>query len=126
MSQAQELFDAAAAALGLLGGGKPNPGQALRYFTAASEADPQMCDAWLGRMLCGDGESPIVYRAWSARQNMHGEIMRLGVSPGSFMPKVDIGMGVVALDQPIFDRGVLTDRPGADAGDGITAGLPGS
>lgn len=108
MSQARELFDAGAAALGLLGGGKPNQAQALRYFTAASEADPLMCDAWLGRMLCGDGESPIVYRAWSARQNMHGEIVRLGVSPGSFMPKVDIGMGVVALEQPIFDRGVLT------------------
>ncbi len=108
MNQPRELFDAGAAALGLLGGGKPNPAQALRYFTAASEADPQMCDAWLGRMLCGDAESPIVYRAWSARQNMHGEIVRLGISPGAFMPKVDIGMGVVALEQPIYDRGVLS------------------
>ena len=44
-----------------------------------------MCDAWLGGCSCGDGESPIVYRAaWSARQNMHQEIVRLGVSPGSF------------------------------------------
>lgn len=108
MNQPRDLFDAGAAALGLLGGGKPNPGQALRYFTAASEADPGMCDAWLGRMLCGEDESSIVYRAWSARQNMHAEITRLGISPGLFMPKVDIGMGVVALDQPIYDRGVLS------------------
>lgn len=74
MSQARELFDAGAAALGLLGGGKPNQAQALRYFTAASEADPLMCDAWLGRMLCGDGESPdrlsgMVGAAEHARRN---------------------------------------------------------
>lgn len=108
MSEASDLFDAGAAALGLLGGGRPNTEQALRYFTSASETDPQMCDAWLGRMLCGDNESQIVYRAWNCRQNMHAEIIRLGVSPGYFMPKFDIGMGIVALDQPIYDRGVLT------------------
>ncbi|ORB76635.1 hypothetical protein BST46_29005, partial [Mycobacterium timonense] len=84
MSEASDLFDAGAAALGLLGGGRPNTEQALRYFTTASETDPQMCDAWLGRMLCGDNESQIVYRAWNCRQNMHAEIIRLGVSPAYF------------------------------------------
>lgn len=108
MSEARDLFDAGATALGLLGGGRPNPEQALRYFTAASESDAQMCDAWLGRIMCGDNESQIVYRAWNCRQNMHTEITRLGVSPAYFMPKVDIGMGIVALEQPIYDRGVLT------------------
>jgi type VII secretion ATPase EccA len=106
--QARELFAAGATAMGLLGGGRPNPGQAVRYFSAASEADPTMCDAWLGRMLCGDTDTRIVYKAWSARETMHAEIGRLGISPALLMPKVDIGMGVVALDQQIYDRGVLT------------------
>jgi type VII secretion ATPase EccA len=107
MSEPRNLFDAGATALGLLGGGRPNTEQALRYFTAASESDPQMCDAWLGRILCGDGGSHIVYRAWNSRQNMHAEINRLGVNVGYFMPKFDIGMGIVSLEQSVYDRGVL-------------------
>ena len=106
--QAREWFAAGATAMGLLGGGRANPGQALQYFTAASEADGSMCDAWLGRMLCGDTDTRIVYKAWSARETMHAEITRLGISSAVFMPKIDIGMGVVALDQPIYDRGILT------------------
>jgi type VII secretion ATPase EccA len=108
MSEARDQFDAGATALGLLGGGRPNTDQALRYFTAASEADPQMCDAWLGRILCGDGGSHIVYRAWNSRQNMHAEITRLGVGVAYFMPKFDIGMGIVSLEQSVYDRGVLS------------------
>ena len=67
MSAATENFEAGVAALGLLDGGHADHQQAMRYFTAASDLDPAMCDAWLGRMLCGDNASGTMYRAWRAR-----------------------------------------------------------
>ncbi|GAY16106.1 type VII secretion AAA-ATPase EccA [Mycobacterium sp. shizuoka-1] len=108
MSAAEDRFDAGVAALGIIDGGRADSAQALRYFTAASEEDPQMCDAWLGRMLCGDNETGVIYRAWRSRANMHQQLSRLRVPPAHFVPRFDIGMGIVALDQPIVDRGILT------------------
>lgn len=105
---AVESFDAGVAALGIIDGGRADASQALRFFVAATEHDPQMCDAWLGRILCGDNESGIVYQAWKCRDQMHAQLARLNVPRGAFVPRIDVGMGILALEYPILDRGVLS------------------
>lgn len=107
MSTATENFEAGVAALGLLDGGHADHQQAMRYFTAASDLDPAMCDAWLGRMLCGDNASGTMYRAWRARQQMHAQVSRMGITAAQLWPRFDIGMGIVALEQPIYDQSAL-------------------
>ena len=107
MSAATENFEAGVAALGLLDGGHADHQQAMRYFTAASDLDPAMCDAWLGRMLCGDNASGTMYRAWRARQQMHAQVSRMGIAAAQLWPRFDIGMGIVALEQPIYDQSAL-------------------
>ncbi len=108
MSVAQERFAAGIAALGIIDGGRADRAQALRFFAAATDEDPNMCDAWLGRMLCGDNESGVIYRAWKSQTHMHAELTRLGVPVAHFLPRFDIGMDVVSIEQPIVDRAALT------------------
>lgn len=108
MSVAQDRFAGGIAALGIIDGGRADPTQALRFFTAATDDDPDMCDAWLGRMLCGDNESGVIYRAWKSQRNMHAELTRLGVPVAHFLPRFDIGMDIVSIEQPIVDRAALT------------------
>ena len=108
MSTATENFEAGVAALGLLDGGHADHQQAMRYFTAASDLDPAMCDAWLGRMLCGDNASGTMYRAWRARQQMHAQVSRMGITAAQLWPRFDIGMGIDDIRptlSPVVDRG---------------------
>lgn len=108
MSTAIEDFDAGVAALGILDGGRADQQQALRYFTAATDDDPQLCDAWLGRILCGDNESATIYKAWRSRSRMHSDLNRIGVEPSLLWPRFEIGMGIVGLEQPIYDQSALS------------------
>ena len=107
MSPAADNFRAGIAALGLIDGGHADTEQALNYFTVATDQDPSMCDAWLGRILCGDKSSGTLYKAWRSRGQMHQTATRAGINPASLWAKFDIGMGIVGLEQPIYDQSAL-------------------
>lgn len=47
-------------------------------FVAATEADPSMADAWLGRIACGDDELDTLQRLYANSDWLHKETTRLG------------------------------------------------
>jgi type VII secretion ATPase EccA len=107
MSAASDNFEAGVAALGVIDGGRADQRQALQYFTAATDFDAAMCDAWLGRILCGDNGSATIYKAWRCRDQMHAQVNRMGINPSRVWAKFDIGMGIIGLEQPIYDQSSL-------------------
>lgn len=65
---------------------------ALQMFTTASRLDPQMCDAWLARVLAGDQSIEVLTGAWEAVKTFGWEIRRLGLTDLEFRPEVSDGM----------------------------------
>ncbi|MEB3069208.1 type VII secretion AAA-ATPase EccA [[Mycobacterium] vasticus] len=51
---------------------------ALAEFAAATEADPSMADAWLGRIACGDTSLETLTRLYNNGDWLHKETTRLG------------------------------------------------
>ena len=69
-----------------------NPQVALQMFTTATTIDPQMCDAWLARVLAGDQTIEVLARAWENRRTFGWETRRLGLSDLEFHPEVSDGL----------------------------------
>lgn len=63
--QAMAVFDA-------------DPASALRLFRAATETDPSMADAWLGRIAAGDHELATLEQLHAFGARLHRESNRLG------------------------------------------------
>ncbi|MBN3459468.1 type VII secretion AAA-ATPase EccA [Mycobacterium sp. DSM 3803] len=81
-----------------------NPDDATRSFRIATDKDPLMCDAWLGRVLAGEDSAKILYGAWNARETFGWEVRRLGVVRSKFAPKVFDGL---FLNLPITSQDAL-------------------
>jgi type VII secretion ATPase EccA len=69
-----------------------NPQVALQMFTTATRLDPDMCDAWLARVLAGDQSIEVLSGAWHAIKTFGWEIRRLSLSELEFRPEVSDGM----------------------------------
>lgn len=57
-----------------------HPGTALRLFREATEADPSMADAWLGRLASGDDGLATLEQLHECRARLRRESNRLGVT----------------------------------------------
>lgn len=51
---------------------------ALPEFVAATEADPSMADAWLGRIACGDRDLASLKQLNAHSEWLHRETTRIG------------------------------------------------
>ncbi|ETA98463.1 secretion protein EccA [Mycobacterium avium 10-5581] len=51
---------------------------ALPEFVAATDADPSMADAWLGRIACGDSELASLRKLYATSEWLHRETTRIG------------------------------------------------
>ncbi|MBV9350795.1 MAG: type VII secretion AAA-ATPase EccA [Mycobacterium sp.] len=69
-----------------------NPQVALHMFTTATSIDPDMCDAWLARVLAGDQNIEVLAGAWAAVKTFGWELRRLGVTDLQFRPQVSDGL----------------------------------
>lgn len=65
---------------------------ALQMFTTATSIDPNMCDAWLARILAGDSDLDVLANAWSTVRTFGWETRRMGLSDLHFRPEVSDGM----------------------------------
>jgi type VII secretion ATPase EccA len=65
---------------------------ALQMFTTATRLDPNMCDAWLARVLAGDQSVEVLTSAWQAAKTFGWEIRRLSLTDLQFRPEVSDGM----------------------------------
>jgi type VII secretion ATPase EccA len=69
-----------------------NPQVALQMFTTATTIDPDMCDAWLARVLAGDRGIEVLASAWSAVRTFGWETRRLGLNDAEFRPEGSDGL----------------------------------
>lgn len=69
-----------------------NPQVALQMFTTATRLDPDMCDAWLARVLAGDQSVETLTNAWETTRTFGWEMRRLGLTDLEFRPEVSDGL----------------------------------
>lgn len=92
--QAQRAFDAGILSLGLTVDGQEST-RDLEYaklaFQRATEWDPTMCDAWLGRAAAGEVTKDVLYNLYkTSTSTLFREQRRIGLAPrtlaGRFLP----------------------------------------
>ncbi|EGD53883.1 type VII secretion AAA-ATPase EccA [Gordonia neofelifaecis] len=97
--RAREYFVAGLTAAGLLTGGPPpDPHRARAAFARATEFDPTLGDAWLGRVSAGDRSGPVLLGLYRARESIGAEQRRLGMPAGALVGHLASGM---FIDLPI-------------------------
>ncbi|MCF8609641.1 type VII secretion AAA-ATPase EccA [Gordonia sp. HY285] len=99
VGDARRLFDAGMAALGhLVCDDPPDQDRALAAFTRASEIDPTMGDAWLGRLAAGDRSGSTLFGLHRAHDSIGVQQRRVGLPRGALAGLAPVGLFV---DYPI-------------------------
>lgn len=85
--------------------------QALAKFTAATDADPTMADAWLGRVVAGEATRDNLSRAYEHGEKLRNEASRKGTRLEAVVP-VGPYVTITVTDRPqvgIALAGMLVD-----------------
>ena len=94
---AQRVFDAGVLSLGIPVDGlevDPDLNYAAMAFTRATEYDPQMCDAWLGRAVSGETTPEVIHHLHRTCKFLGREQRRLGLAPRSLCGRFETGLYV--------------------------------
>ncbi|MFE2961022.1 type VII secretion AAA-ATPase EccA [Nocardia tengchongensis] len=102
MSAAEDAFYTGVQNLGLVAGGVRNDPHALAAFRAATDLDPDMCDAWLGRAMAGEVTAEVIYGAYRSVHNLYRDQQRAALPNRSLWCQVEIG--VFGLRVAMADR----------------------
>ncbi len=102
VSAAEDAFYTGVQSLGLVAGGVRNEEHARAAFTAATDLDPDMCDAWLGRAMAGEVTSEVIYGAYRSSHNLYRDQQRAGLVDRALWCQVEIG--VFGLRVAMADR----------------------
>ncbi|SEH82215.1 type VII secretion AAA-ATPase EccA [Mycolicibacterium rutilum] len=101
-NDAQRVFDAGVLSLGIPIDGmetERDVDYAARAFKRATEYDPDMCDAWLGRAAAGDTGAEVLYHLYrTSSTSLFREQRRLGLPPRTLMGRFQTGL---YLDYPL-------------------------
>lgn len=93
---AQRVFDAGVLSLGIPIDGLETDRDvqyAALAFKRATEHDPQMSDAWLGRAAAGDVSSEVLYNLWrTSTDNLNREQRRLGLTRRALSGRFQTGL----------------------------------
>ncbi|MEP9392790.1 type VII secretion AAA-ATPase EccA [Gordonia sp. VNQ95] len=108
VGRARQLFELGVLSLGIrVEGTEPvdNPDQAAKAFARASEWDPRMADAWIGRLACttgthSDTADETLLAIYRHRDAIGVEQRRLGLPPGTLVGRWYTGM---FIDYPLVD-----------------------
>lgn len=92
LSAAEDAFYTGVQSLGLVAGGARNEKQASVAFRAATDLDPDMCDAWLGRAMAGEVTDEVIYGAYRSVHNLYRDQQRAGLGDRSLWCQVEVGM----------------------------------
>ncbi|KRE27315.1 type VII secretion AAA-ATPase EccA [Mycobacterium sp. Soil538] len=68
-----------------------SPARSLEMFTEITEYDESACDAWVGRIRCGDTDRATMFRAWYSRTNFGQLAGAAEISMNSLGARVPIG-----------------------------------
>lgn len=105
MAGADDAFYTGVQCLGLVAGGVRNEPRAIAAFTAATDLDPDMCDAWLGRAMAGEITSEVIYGAYRSVHNLYRDQQRAGLVDRALWCQVEVG--VYGLRVAMADRGQI-------------------
>lgn len=104
-TDAQRVFDAGVLSLGIPIDGMETERDvqyAALAFKRATEYDPDMCDAWLGRAAAGDTSPEVVYHLYrTSTISLFREQRRLGLPQRSLSGRFQTGL---YLDYPLSTR----------------------
>lgn len=92
--QAQKVFDLGVLSLGLVVEGRqttPDRDYARKAFQRASEWDPTMADAWLGRTAAGDVTHEVIGNLYRTGAALGREQRRLGLPPRQLAGRFVVG-----------------------------------
>jgi len=92
--QAQQIFDAGVLSLGLVVDGRqtaPDRNYARKAFQRATEWDPAMADAWLGRAAAGDLTREVMFNLYQTGTALGREQRRLGLPPRQLAGRFVVG-----------------------------------
>lgn len=92
MSAAEDAFYTGVQSLGLVAGGVRNEQHAAAAFRTATDLDPDMCDAWLGRAMAGEVTSEVIYGAYRSVHNLYRDQQRAGLADRALWCQVEVGM----------------------------------
>lgn len=103
---ARRFFEAGVVALGFaFDGPPPDRGRAALAFTEATRADPQMADAWLGRLAAGDCGNEVLLNLYRHRDRLGVQQRRIGLPEGLLVGRWPTGL---FLDYPAADAAGAT------------------
>lgn len=104
-SEAQRVFDAGVLSLGIPIDGletERDVQYAALAFKRATEYDPDMCDAWLGRAAAGDTSPEVIYHLYrTSKISLFREQRRLGLSHRALTGRFQTGL---YLDYPLSTK----------------------
>ena len=98
---AQRVFDAGVLSLGVAIDGlqtDPDLNYAAKAFKRATEYDPEMCDAWLGRATAGENTPEVIHHLYRTRRFLTREQRRLGLPARTLGGRFQTGL---YLDYPL-------------------------
>lgn len=104
IAKARQLFDFAVLSLGIPVDGQQYPvdsAKATLAFTRATEWDPGLTDAWMGRVACGDNSAAVILQLYRTRATIGAEQRRLGLPPRTLSGRFSTGL---YIDYPLADR----------------------
>lgn len=77
------------------------PARSFEIFTEITTFDESACDAWVGRIRCGDTDRVTLFRAWYSRANFGQLAGSAEVSMNSLNARVPIGGGFGDITYPV-------------------------
>ena len=84
----EQLASLFGSAVGML---PSSPARALELFTEVTNYDETACDAWVGRIRCGDTDRATLFRAWFSRNNFGQLAGAAEISMNSLNARIPIG-----------------------------------
>jgi type VII secretion ATPase EccA len=104
-TDAQRVFDAGVLSLGIPIDGletERDTAYAALAFKRATEYDPDMCDAWLGRAAAGEASPEVIYHLYrTSKISLFREQRRLGLPARALSGRFETGL---YLDYPLSSK----------------------
>jgi type VII secretion ATPase EccA len=88
MTMSEQLAGLFGSAVGML---QSSPTRSLEMFSEITSVDETACDAWIGRIRCGDTDRVTLFRAWYSRANFGRLAGAAELSMNTLNARVHIG-----------------------------------
>ncbi len=82
--------------------------RALDLFTEITDYDESACDAWIGRIRCGDTDRVTLFRAWYSRRNFGQLAGSVHISMSALGARVPIGGPYGDITYPVTSPLAIT------------------